>query len=161
MFKAMILSTVFTGVAASGLLNTSYHQRRTSVTPAVQCQQLTDVGVSEFMRVSRMLAGAPYASELRTQLQLASWPEDSVHIVTDPALCARLDSLIVAWLDGPGAGTLAGVASTVGVVMVARIGPTMFPVRAGTSVPPQPVPRYSNFVVATSAPTRVAYWGQN
>ncbi len=47
------------------------------------------------------------------------------------------------------------------MVTVTRIGPTVFHVRPGSSVPPQPLRHYPNFVVDTVAPARVAYWGQN
>ena len=96
---------------------------------------------------------------LRAELGLQSWPADSLERVNDAVLCRRVDSLIVAWLSGPGAGRLVGVAGSIGPVALMRIGPTVFHVKPGASLPVQPEPFRPYFVVDTSAPPRVAFWG--
>ena len=96
---------------------------------------------------------------LRAELGLQSWPADSLLRVNDAVLCRRLDSLIVTWLSGPGAGRLVGVTGgSIGPVAVMRIGTTTFHVKPGASLPVQPEAFRPYFVVDTAAPTRVAFW---
>lgn len=163
MFKAIVCLLLVVGISSASNSSRSAASAGTvsASLRSVQCNPLTGVDLTEFLRVSKMVAAAPYLAELRAELAVSSWPEDSVQLVSDAALCDRLDSLVVAWLAGPGAGTLAGVVGTIGEVTVARIGPTIFHVRPGSSVPVQPIPHYPYFVVDTAAPTRVAYWGQS
>jgi hypothetical protein len=95
---------------------------------------------------------------LRAELDLQPWPADSLERVNDAVLCRRIDSLIVAWLSGPGAGRLVGVAGSIGPVAVMRIGTTVFHVKPGAALPVQPEPFRPYFVVDTAAPPRVAFW---
>lgn len=111
------------------------------------------------LALTRSITSSPAAAEFREELQLAPWPADSVRLVNDEPLCQRVDSLIMAWLTGRGAGKLVGVGSTVGPLRVARAGPSAFIVQPSDSVPPQPVPQYPYFVVDTAAPVRVHYFG--
>ena len=117
-------------------------------------------GTSRTLRLlAQWLVTESATSEMRSELELPTWHGDSVQIVTDEPLCSRVDSLIVAWLAGPGAGKLVGVTGTVGPVLLARIGPTTFLVQPGDTVPPQPVPQYPYFVVDTAPPVRIGYFG--
>ncbi len=162
MLKAVIIaSTIFLAISiASPTPGVNAYHRAIRTSPS-QCAVLNAVDMSEFIRVSKVVSAAQGADGLREKLQISSWPEDSVQLLTDAALCARLDSLVVAWLAGEGNGTLTGVNGTIGPISVARIGTTTFHVRPGSSVPVQPIPHYPYFVVDTAAPTRVAYWGQS
>ncbi len=97
--KAPILSTVVIAVAACAASPKIPREPRPApATVVAQCESPTDYGVPEFMRISKWVASAPVTSHIRDAVGIQPWPEDSVHIVTDAALCARLDSLIVAWL---------------------------------------------------------------
>jgi hypothetical protein len=128
-------------------------------TRSVQCDAALDSGEARIFREhSRDLVAAAYLSDLRVELGLQPWPADSVQRVEEPALCARIDSLITAWRSGPGAGQLVGQSGSVGPVAVMRIGPTVFHVHPGPSVPMQPGRSLPFFVVDTAAPARVAFW---
>jgi hypothetical protein len=159
--------TLISLLLAAGLLlavsvpsNSAPAHRASSTTQSLSCRSPSAIGVQEFLRISRWVAAAASATELRQELAIANWPADSVSYLTDEPLCATLDSLVIAWLAGPGTGKLVGIGGSLGEIMVARIGATAFHVRP-TASPAQPVPQYPWFVVDTLAPSRVAYWGQS
>jgi hypothetical protein len=162
MYRALTIPALIivgvVSVASSTGSATETHPRPTQ--PIASCEPPTASNLSEFLRTSRSLVAASNAADLRDELGLAPWQPDSVHLVTDSALCARVDSLAVAWLAGAGAGKLTGVAGTLGDIQVARVGATVFHVDA-YSVPPQAIRRASYFVIDTAAPARVAYWGNS
>ena len=154
-----LLVTIVVAVGASptpsreGTRHASWRAAVSGCAPAASGQDVSLVALA------RSIVSSTTAAEFREELQLASWPADSVRLVNDDSLCRRLDSLIVAWLAGPGAGKLVGVGDTVGPLRVARAGLSAFLVQPSDAVPPQPVPQYPYFVVDTAAPVRVRYFG--
>ncbi len=163
MYKAMTFLLLCVGVALGTDSRTIVVSERpvTARSLDASCRGPSYAGTEGFLLTTKWLASHASATELRAEIAIAPWPPDSVHLVTDSTMCTKLDSLIVAWLAGPGAGTVTGVSNTVGVVTVARIGPTTFHVRPGQSLPPQSLPQYHNFIVDTAPPARVAHWAQS